>query len=186
MPENTKLSSSVTVEEYKKMLQNREQDKIAEFISERFTERYLTPFTDKDTKHGFSMMAISCLMIEALESFKQGWPNSNSKSALAFCYFFDNSEHFIELRGSHQTFYRHVRCGLLHQAETTGGWKITRKIGQPLLDPETKTINAYKFMQNLKKEIKSYTNELKRSEWNSPLWTNTRKKIKYICNQCKE
>ncbi len=185
MPENTKLSSSVTVKQYKEMLQNEQRNNIADFILERFTERYLTPFANEDTKHGFSMMAISCLMIEALESFKQGWPNSNSRSALAFCYFFDSSKHFTELSGSHQAFYKHIRCGLLHQAETTGGWKITRKKGQPLLNPETNTINAYKFMQNLKKEIEDYTNELKHSEWNSPLWTNTRKKIKYICNQCK-
>ncbi len=183
MSENTKLSSTVTISQYKDMVKDNDREPIANFISERFTERYLTPFTDNSAKHGFSMMAISCLMIESLESFRQGWHNSNNKSALAFCYFFDRSAHFSDIRGFHQEFYKHIRCGLLHQAETTGSWKITRK-GKSLFDCETKTIDATIFMDRLKKEIDDYVAELKRSEWQSPLWKNTRNKIKHIYNQC--
>ena len=183
MSAETKLSSSTTVAEYQKMVDKNDRDAISNFIFERFNERYLVPFSDKSIKHGFSMMAVSCLMIEALESFRQGWSNSNSRSALAFCYFFDRSDHFSELRGKHQEFYKHIRCGLLHQAETTGGWKITRK-GTQFVESENRVIDATIFMNRLELEIKSYVNELKSSEWNSDIWKNTKSKLKHICKQC--
>lgn len=45
------------------------------------------------------MMAVACLMIEALESFYQGWPDTNGRSKDAFCKFADwNSEIWRELR----------------------------------------------------------------------------------------
>jgi hypothetical protein len=37
---------------------------------------------------------VSCLMIEALESFYQGWPDSRDKSQRAFCNFFDRNHNF--------------------------------------------------------------------------------------------
>lgn len=70
-PETTKLSSTITVEAYRKLEQNKKQKEIAKFIKQRFTERYIAPMQGAN-KHGFSMMAVSCLTIEALESFWQG------------------------------------------------------------------------------------------------------------------
>ena len=87
MNDQTKLSSNVTVRQYRDMVQGVKKDEIADFLEERFQERYIKPFSSSQIKHGFSMMSIACLMIESLESFRQGWSNSNSKSALAFCYF---------------------------------------------------------------------------------------------------
>ena len=183
MTDVTKLSSSTSVKKYREMEQQQNKEGVADFLVERFKERYIIPFSNSDTKHGFGMMAISCLMIEALESFRQGWLNSNNKSALAFCYFFDRSQHFEALRGQHQAFYKHVRCGLLHQAETTGGWKINRK-ERGLLGRDKRTINATRFMKNLELEIGEYAQELKGSNWDSLIWKNARKKMKHICKQC--
>jgi hypothetical protein len=69
------------------------------------------------------MMAVSCLMIEALECFRQGWIDTKErgKGAQAFRLFFDTAEPLKEFRGYAPAFYTHVRCGILHQAETTGG-----------------------------------------------------------------
>lgn len=182
MANYTKLSSTVTVEDYTKMVEVQDKEKIANFISERFTERYIAPFSNNKQKNGFSMLAISCLMIEALESFRQGWPNSDRKSALAFCYFFDRSTNFHELKGYCQEFYKHIRCGLLHQAETTGGWHITRK-KNTLFEKDTKTIDATLFLEKVGLEVEAYANELKESEWNSQLWKKTRVKLKHICKE---
>ena len=39
--------------------------------------------------HGFTIMAVSCLMVESLESFCRGWEHSKGKRGeLAFCHFF--------------------------------------------------------------------------------------------------
>lgn len=139
----TLLSTSVSVADYKKLEKERSTQAIADFIEERFTERYITPMrVDASKKHGFTIMAVSCLLIEALESFRQGWPDSNGKSQLAFCNFFDRNKNFHFIRGYSQSFYRNVRCGILHQGETTGGWDIKRT--GPVFDFRTKTLNAKK------------------------------------------
>jgi hypothetical protein len=39
-------------------------------------------------------MAVSGLMIDALESFRQGWPSSEGKSKAVFCLFFEASDEF--------------------------------------------------------------------------------------------
>jgi len=181
----TKLSSSTTISDYQKMLSQKDSIGIADFLLERFNERYLIPFSDKNINHGFSMMTVSCLMVEVLESFRQSWENSNSRSALAFCYFISRSDHFSELSGKHQEIYKNIRCGLLHQGETTGGWTITTTKSE-FVDFERKIINAQIFMERLALEMKSYIQELKSSEWNSELWQNTNAKIKYICKQFNE
>lgn len=41
-------------------------------------------------------------------------------------------------------FFTDIRCGILHQAETRGGWKIQRK--GTLLDDHNKTMNATVFL----------------------------------------
>ncbi|MGD0412998.1 MAG: hypothetical protein ABSC18_15005, partial [Verrucomicrobiota bacterium] len=78
MPDTTLLSKNYTVGRYRKLETTRPPDKgeIAKFFVERFTERYITPINAAGCrcKNGFCTMAVSCLMIEALESFWCGWP----------------------------------------------------------------------------------------------------------------
>ena len=130
------------------------------------------------------MMAISCLMIEAFESFRQGWVSSDGQSKAAFCFFFDGAGVFAELRGHAQQFYKNVRCGILHQAETTGGWTITRR-GR-LFDPDTLTINAALFLKNLQRVVDEFCDGLRTSDWNSAQWKNVRKKMDAICANCRK
>lgn len=183
--DDIKLSSSVTIGKYKELENEQNREKISDFIMERFSERYILPLEsiDKKKKNGFCIMAVCCLMIETLESFRQGWSDSNNKSKEAFCYFFDGNEPFKDFRGFVAEFYKHVRCGILHQAETTGGWLIIRK--GPLFDRANKTINATKFFKKLKTCLKHYCGDLKNSDWNSDVWHKFREKMKAICENCK-
>ncbi len=177
------LSSSVTVAQYRQFETDENREKIADFIMERFTERYITPLRgNRDRKHGFCTMAICCLMIEALESFWRGWDHSNGKSESAFCFFFDRSSNLSVFRGYASDFYKHVRCGILHQAETTNGWRVRRD--GPLLDLATKTINATKFHDEMESCLLKYTDTLKASDRNSAIWKNLRKKMKAIISHC--
>jgi hypothetical protein len=187
-PDQTELASGFTVARYKTACSTQDRTTIAEALHRRFTERYIEPVTPASGKpmHGFTIMAISCLMIESLESFIQGWENSNSKSEAAFCYFFDAHPQFASFRGHFARFYKNVRCGILHQAETTGGWKITRKKGAPLFDdaPASLTINATLFLENLVAVLDGFRDNLKAAEWNSTEWKNVRKKMKALCDNC--
>lgn len=155
-----------------------DRDGIANFIYERFHERYITPF-DNNNKSGFIMLASGCLMIEALESFWQGWPKSPN-SALAFCQFFDREDRFSLLHGYSQEFYTHVRCGIMHQGETTGGWHIRRDL-RVLFDSPSKTIDATVFLREMDGSLSDYCAKIKTAQWECKQWSNLRKKMKGIC-----
>lgn len=77
-------------------------------------------------------------------------------------------------------FYKNVRCGLLHQGETSNGWKIRRD--GDLFNTETKTINANKFGGALKEVLERYVECLKTDD---ALFENAKKKIKFIIKHCK-
>ena len=125
-------------------------------------------------------------MIEALESFWQGWPNTNRRSRAAFRSFFQRcSNQGLELgmfSNLADDFYNGVRCGILHQAETTNGWRIRRK--GSLFEPTTKTINATLFHDELEKALGRYVETLKQSDWESEIWRNLRKKMDAVLKNC--
>lgn len=180
---DTLLSSSLSLPQYLALEQKQERNAIAEFLYERFHERYIGPFQDNPKKNGFIMMASSCLMIEALESFWQGWKKSPN-SALAFCQFFDRNDRFLTLRGYSQQFYTNVRCGILHQGETTGEWHIRRDLAE-LFDAKSLTIDATRFLKALEGCLSDYRSTLKEAEWDADVWNKFRRKMKGVCANAK-
>lgn len=184
-PSSTELAKGFSVMDYKRARDASDRKAIAKAIQRRFTERYILPVTAKHGhKHGFTIMAVSCLMIEALESFRRGWVTSDGKSRDAFCYFFAGCDAFEPFRSSAQEFYKHVRCGILHQAETTGGWKIGRK--GPLLASDGRTINATRFINELERALDGFCGELAALAWDDPQWKLARTKMDSICDHCVE
>lgn len=175
-----KLSSSATVEDVLLMLQERNKAGLCRFLKERLDERYIRPVLDAKSPSGFAMLAIGCLSIEAIESFYQGLSSTKGKSEGIFRSFFGRSKFFHAFSSCSGEFYKHVRCGILHQAETTGGWRILRR-GALL---EGRTINAKRFMCSLELEIRSYINCLNESDPSSDLWLNFEKKCRAICSSC--
>ncbi len=184
--DDTFLSSTVSITGYLNLEKARDKEQIIKFIQERFTERYITPLRgNPKLKHGFCTMAICCLMIETLESFWRGWPKTDGPNELAFCSFFDRNPNLIVFKGYASDFYKNVRCGILHQAETTNGWLINRRKDSPLFDPKTKTINATLFHNEMENCLTYYCEMLRMSDWNSEIWINFRKKLKAIITHCK-
>ncbi|MGH7496308.1 MAG: hypothetical protein ACREOO_28480 [bacterium] len=181
VPLDTKLSSNVTIRQYRRLEKAENQKAIAEFIKGRFTERYIVPLKSEN-ENGFCTMAICCIMIEALESFWRGWSDTRNRSELAFCSFFSRSDELKDFLKHTHDFYTHIRCGLLHQAETTGGWRIRRQ-GQ-LIDAVAKTINASLFHNRLEKSVQKYYESLIKATWNDTIWQNLRKKMNAICRNC--
>jgi len=183
--EEVLLSKKIRVKDYKNLVRQQNKEQIAQFIFGRFYERYIDPLKGipKYKKNGFCIMANCCLMIEALESFYQGWENTSNKSRKAFENFFNRVAQFNELSLYSSEFYKNVRCGILHQAETTGGWRVIRK--GPLFDSKGLTINATKFLNELEKYLREYRGKLIESNWDDEIWKNLRKKMNSIINNCK-
>jgi hypothetical protein len=91
---------TLSIDDYNSLVAKKEKEKLADFIYNRFHSRYIKPFIfdEKEFKvkhlNGFSIMANCCLTIEAFESFRRGWLNTNGKSRLAFKYFFSTESNF--------------------------------------------------------------------------------------------
>lgn len=179
MTDNTKLSSSTTIVRYKKLVASGNRKALALFIVERFNERYFWPIENSSTKHGFASLAVACLIIETLESFYQGFPDTRNCSAQMFRDFFTRDTELKVFAGGNDWFYRDIRCGILHQSESRGGWRVLR-IG-PLLDKSGKSINATAFLLALKRAVLQYAGKLESEEM---VWQNFRTKMKTVCANC--
>jgi len=186
------LSTKVTVDDYRRMEERKDGQAIADFIHRRLHERYIAPVhvVPPDEKNGFLIMAVSCLLVETLESFWQGWESteptkkSPGKSKLAFREFFKRQWRFLAFRDHADGFYRHVRCGILHQGETTGGWRIRRN-GR-LFDEDDLIINATAFHQRLSGALGDYRDNLYDADWNSERWGNVRTKMAAVLKHCEK
>lgn len=176
--------SGVTIRDYSNLYAARDRAKIASLIRLRFTERYLDPALESPERHGFSILAICCLMVEALESFRNGWRSTSGKSEAAFCSFFQAHDEFKDLRPVAHDFYRAVRCGILHQAETTDGWRVHRKQGLYFESGGVRCVSASEFGKALKSVLARYHGDLISVDWNDPLWRNARRKLQAICRNC--
>lgn len=181
---DTKLAIGTNVGDYLSFEQAQDKQKIAQFIHDRFAERYIIPLESvpRDRKHGFTIMAVCCLMIEAIISFRLGLPDTKGRSRSCFEYFFQHARGFIEFKDMSDEFYRNIRCAILHQAEAKGGWRIRRD--GPLFDKDTLTINASIFLTNLKSYLSDYRREVGQADWNDEIWQNLRKKMNSIIQNC--
>ncbi len=123
------------------------QKAFEDYFHTRLSLRYLEPIKvlqDSGTfqGEGFSIAAIQCTLIEFLESTAEGrsyrylrrgdpplGPHEYSDSSNLFVQFLTNRTPFKRNFDADlaSDFYRNVRCGLLHEARTKGGWTIWAK-----------------------------------------------------------
>jgi hypothetical protein len=179
---HTKLTKTVTVAEYGELEAAGDRAACGRFIVERFHERYFEPTVDAPTRHGFTLMAIGCLVIEALECFYEGEADSDGKSKAMFGRFFERPTGLEVFGGGKNWFYKQIRCGILHQAETTGGWRILRS--GPLLDEAQRVINARRFIDLLRAAVADHARQLEKTNDDDVLWKNFRKKMDAVCKNC--
>jgi hypothetical protein len=187
----TELAVGVTVVDVCQLIHTNDRNKITKFIYDRFYCRYIMPFekVPRDYNSGFAQMAACCLMIEAMESFHNGW-NDTTKDAKSpngdkinggkiFEGFFKRYAEFTDFVGWGDEFYKSIRCGLLHQAETKNGWTIVRK-GE-FFDQTNRTINTTIFRRRMKKCLAEYCDALQRDDI---VWGQFKDKMAFIISNC--
>lgn len=194
MPEDTQDSAleepylcwtnKTTPTQYRKMVSDKNKGALVEFVNLRLKERYIYPLQaiPEKSRSGFCTMAICCLLVETLESFWQGWEDTNGKGSTPFQNFFDRSNNLKDLKGHGNEFWLNVRNGVLHQGETKGSWTV-RRTGD-LFDVGKKRINATKFHEQLETCIDHYCDVLSKEDWDGERWQNFRIKINAICKNC--
>lgn len=179
---HTHLTKTVTVAKYREMEKANDRAACGRFIVKRFHERYFEPTIDAPTRHGFTLMAIGCLVIEALECFYEGRADSDGKSKAVFRRFLERDTGLQALGGGDDWFYKQIRCGILHQAETVGGWRIHRS--GPLLNARERVINAKRFIDLLQAAVRDYARQLEAAGPEDALWENFKKKMDAVCKNC--
>lgn len=181
-----KLSNDCTIAKYKKYKNEKDTANLSILLYERLNERFISPILDvskKQNGHGFAMMAIACLTIEAFQAFKVGHIKSKPGfSQKAFIDFFsDHKEFGINVKEDQKDFYINIRCGILHDAETRNRWKILRS--NLLYDRKNRSINATKFLKTLRKTILTYSKSIETVAWSDPTWKNIIMKFDSIVNK---
>jgi len=188
MPEDTLLCwrTQTTVRQVKGWLAANDSAAIGSFLWNRFDERYFAPFSPLTIteRNGFMIMATCCLVIEALEAFRQGWESSEGRSQLAFCSFLDREPEFHVFKGYAQPFYWHVRCVIIHQDETTGCWTITLIPVRPMFDAAELRIQADEFHKALARSLKAYTDAITRSAPADEIWQKCVTKLTATIKNC--
>ena len=151
------------------------QEAFRDYFKERLNLRYLHPVkvlreNGTSSGEGFSIMAILCTLVEFLESTVEGlkykftrsteklnqYEYSNSKDIFVnfLCKRTPLSQHFSD--GLAREFYDCIRCGLLHEAQTKGGWKIwANNQNGILVDKENKIV----YRDNFEKAIQEFIND---------------------------
>lgn len=174
--------AGTTVGKIKELIAHRDTHGLAEEIYQRFMERFLIPLKSVTRPHGFFTMANCCLLIEALQRYRQGLKDETQgdKDDL-YGAFFNDFPIFTISRAQRKELYHTVRSGVLHLGETKG-WLIHR--AGDLVNFETKIINATKFRVALGRCLREYRDTLKRKNWNSREWQNVLNRLNGYFHYC--
>ncbi len=156
-----------------------EWERVLVAFQKRIEERFLlpiaaltcydhTPLRERPMRSGFAILTLDCLLIDTLQSFREGRiATGESSSAQSFKNFL-KAFHFSDFKSQDRSdFYSYVRNALLHNGETRQNWRI-RISTETLLtkDPTTKTrtLNRRLFHEGVVTEYDEYRSLLRRTE----------------------
>ncbi|MDG6889415.1 hypothetical protein Cp4436_01448 [Clostridium perfringens] len=131
---------------------------------------------------GFVVMVLNCLLIETLLQFKNGWDKTKHGNKDSYSRFLN--EEFNDIfptLDSAKIFYSHIRCGLLHSAETKNGSVLN--IGSYDVIERNKeciSVNVDKFTRRMIDYFNSYIEKL-RDKKNIKERECFLRKMSYIC-----
>lgn len=159
---------------------NRWREAFDDFFHARLLLRYLNPIKLLQENgtfqgEGFSIVAIHCTLIEFLESTVQGriYRYRRPSDPPLGAYEYSNSgDLFVSFLSGRQPFakdfnnllardfYEGVRCGLLHEARTKGGWTIWAKSAANVVSAAPKIVYRDNFHAALLEFIDWYKGAL--------------------------
>lgn len=193
--ENPSISPRYRVSDWRRAMESDDWTLRIDIFKDRITGRFLEPIEliEKDVNignfAGFSIMALDCLLVETLSQFYQGIDETPRDHQKQFWIFFRGSDYFKPhfTRRLAGIFYSHIRCGLLHQAQTKNGTLI-RADQETMIKSASGApangiiVDRIRFHDALKKEISTYISKLKMGgNHNAQLRENFIKKMQCIC-----
>lgn len=161
--------------------------KAIEIFDDRINGRFISQvkLLKQNVKdNGFSMTAIICLLIETLAQFEKGINDSTGCSKQIYKNFLTShfSQYFDETDAL--KFYDKIRCGILHQAQTKNGSRLSPKKNSNIVKSTNGIFIVY--INSLFDELEKYFIEYK-GQLANPLETQLRenfiRKMDYICKR---
>ena len=172
---NTQIASGFSVAAYRELRIQLDQDapsadvwtKIIDVFTRRLDERYLRPIEHLDRCEnselsmipGFAMLALDCIVIDTLQSFREKRRRTTKKSFQAFL-----KHAFEEFTSTDAVdFWMDIRNGLLHDGEARHDWTVAKNTpGVLWKDPVTgrRTINRTRFHATVRSQLKEFCSKL--------------------------
>ena len=177
MDPSTELASHFTVRRYHEIRPLLDQGHPASWVevlsalSRRIAERFLRPMHDLarfdrqdelPNRPGFAILALDCLLIDTIQSFREGRVGTGEVSPAHSFRMFLSSERFRDFTSTdRKDFFHYVRNGILHNGETRKNWKVridtTRLLERTAT---TRTINRRLFHAAVIREWRDLHHEL--------------------------
>lgn len=190
MSDPMRISPNYDVGHWNRLTFSEEGDwqKAVDIFADRIDGRFLKVVAMiKDYEYaGFAVMALDCLLIETLQQFREGKAETpRRKSEEYFVRFLTNTPFGDSFtKESAIVFYKQIRCGILHQAETKKSSKVLIRQDTPLVEPTADgrglIINRALFHRKLVRVFEQYESSL-RDPAQAELRSNLRKKMDHIC-----
>jgi len=191
-----------------KSLEAAEKTLLIQFLKRRYEERFLNPIqtlrSAPKNSHGcaFAVMALSSMLIETMQCYRQGLPTTNQpefdelKKAIkvpqeyhipkvesgreVFKSFFSFPAHRVLFCGiDGEIFYRDIRNGVVHQGQTKSGWKIEKGQTQ-LWNDQERIVDSDQFASAIESAFNLYIDELSKAKWDDKVWKRARRKIWWL------
>jgi len=208
MSSDLKLATRWPTSKVRRCLRRRDRAGLLQFLRQRHEERFFKPIRllkkapANIQGYGFAMMAICALLVETIQSYRDGLPTTygselnrlkrmtrvplpyripssleiNGKKTFQR-FFTVNAELFPGLGGAR--FYKNIRNGILHQGQTKAGW-VLRKWGPDDCSAKGKVIFRDNFADQLERAFGEYIAQLQKRSWDHKLWTHAARKIWWL------
>lgn len=193
--ESMKISPRYTVEDWKALTFSTKEEwqKAIDIFEDRIRGRFLEPISrmEEYVYAGFAILALDCLLIETLQQFREGKPQTQRGKSQEYFVRFLTETSFSEwfTKEMAKMFYEQIRCGILHQAEVGGSSRVLIRESISLAnlteDSRGLVINRKLFHQQLLKEFETYTSKLRDSS-GQELWAKFKRKMDYTCGLSEE
>jgi len=180
MDPKTKIASRFTVEAYHSLRPHLDPtipgspawDIVIQAFKRRLLERFFRPIEalqctsgNSRIRAGFSILALDCLLIDTLQSFREGRTTGRAETKASFESFLRSAPFADFNEDDRVRFYFDVRNGLLHAGETVDEWKVNKDQATLLNeDQATRTraiIDPDKFHAGVESEFERLLSDLR-------------------------
>ena len=156
-------------------------------LKDRIQGRYINQIdllSNDINSNGFAIMALNCLLIEALYQFENGLKETKKSNKKEYANFLKKLDAVSFSDGSTaEDFYTHIRCGILHSAQTKAESRLSDREGFVIAVENNVLIVSVAGLSNLvKNHFNSYVNRLLDPN-ETELRKNFIKKMTFVCRK---